>query len=489
MFDKFSGKGMKIGQRIFIFFIAMSIFMISAFIILVFVVNKLNLIAHNILRENVTSIESAYNLVTEALSLRGLKSNYMMDNNEKWLKDFDEHISNFNVWYQKAFDSAKTEEEKNILSVMAVDFERYVSIHKEIVKLYQSGQVEKAKELLLNESTTIFTEIQNGCNKLIDTNQNIIRVSELKAIEHSNRARFFGYLMLILFIVLGLILSFIMTKSIIDPLKEMENESVSVLGKKKEEPESGDEIDRLRKHFSAIISDLKSKQEELIQSEKKAAIGEVAAGISHEINNPLGVIFGYAEMLYKDKKIPKSQKSILKEILIQAGRCRNLIADILEFARQPQIRILNIDLSFLIKETIDMFKYQKKFRRVIFNFSSYSKKVMIKADPVKMKQVLVNIINNAAEAMKFSGQIEIKLTKQANYVIISIKDTGPGIPEKDLQNIFKPFFSTKPKGVGLGLPICKNIIERHKGEILVKNIPGSGAEFLIMIPEVKNERK
>lgn len=237
---------------------------------------------------------------------------------------------------------------------------------------------------------------------------------------------------------------------------------------------------------------LKTMQDQLIQTEKLAGIGRLAAGVAHEINNPLTGILTNASLMYDDVPEDDPKKADLKVIIEETLRCRKIVKGLLDFARQspPQKQLLS--LNEVIEDIITLVKNQANFRniKISLELDPFIPKIM--ADKDQIRQVVLNIVLNAADAMPNGGEFHIisKIIDSSNIEIL-FSDTGVGIPEDVKEKIFEPFVTTKKTGTGLGLSIAYGIIERHKGKIVVESQPNKGTTFKIILPVsnlIENER-
>jgi two-component system, NtrC family, sensor kinase len=236
--------------------------------------------------------------------------------------------------------------------------------------------------------------------------------------------------------------------------------------------------------------ELKDTQEQLHSAEKLASIGQLAAGVAHEINNPLGSIMLYASMLKRkiEKSDPNSQSSEdLQLIIEEANRCKNIVANLLNFARQGKLKIASIDISELIESIIKTMKINPQFAEIVFTSNLQTDELYIQGDNDQLKQVFINLIVNACEALEFSYEkfVTVNIKKEDDeHLTIEVIDSGAGIPDENLGKIFTPFFTTKKmgKGTGLGLAISYGIIKMHKGDIKVKSTQGKGTNFIIKLP-------
>ncbi|MFW5767520.1 MAG: ATP-binding protein, partial [Bacteroidota bacterium] len=214
---------------------------------------------------------------------------------------------------------------------------------------------------------------------------------------------------------------------------------------------------------------LTSIQQALKQSEKLAHLGQLSAGIAHELNNPLGVVIMYSNMLLDEVDENSEAYEDYKIIADQASRCKKIVGNLLNFARKNQVRQSNVSITDLIQKSIRSFVIPDKVSIKIHN---HLNNTQVYLDEEQMIQALTNLIKNGTEAMPEGGDIHININGDEENIQIEIKDEGSGIPEEIREKIFTPFFTTKGigKGTGLGLPTTYGIIKMHKGKItLVSN--------------------
>ncbi len=263
-----------------------------------------------------------------------------------------------------------------------------------------------------------------------------------------------------------------------------------------------DEIKPLAQTFNPAAQDIKrygehmedwtKAQEQLIDAEKLASLGRMAAGIAHELNGPLTGIVTFAHLMRK--RIPPEDKQdaeALDVIIEQANKCSKIIKGLLGFARKGTSEKIQISINDLLESSIAMVKNQAEFHNVQLVFNLAENLPSVTVDPNQIQQVFLNMLTNAVDAMNDVGTIKIttRIVKDETdpnkqFVEIEFADTGPGIPPEHMNKIFEPFFTTKPvgKGTGLGLPVSYGIIKKHGGDITVKSEVGKGATFLIRLP-------
>ncbi|MCK4466799.1 MAG: response regulator [Desulfobacterales bacterium] len=226
---------------------------------------------------------------------------------------------------------------------------------------------------------------------------------------------------------------------------------------------------------------------QLMQSEKFSAIGQLLAGVAHELNNPLTAVMGFSELLLIRECSPDKTRNYLEKINKSASLCKNIIQKLLAFSRKEESKQEYIQVNHIIKNTLELKQHDLKADNIQVVRQLADNMPGTMADFYELQQVFLNMINNAHQAMKMhagTGTLTIKSTFDEKTMRIGFLDTGPGIPKENLQKIFEPLFTTKKRGegTGLGLSICYDIIKKHKGDIFVASDQGKGACFVIELP-------
>ena len=229
------------------------------------------------------------------------------------------------------------------------------------------------------------------------------------------------------------------------------------------------------------ITDVKELEAEVKLKERLAAVGELSAGVAHEIRNPLSAIGGYAELLKRGLSEDESA-SVIEGIIKEAKNLNSIVTNFLSFVRKPQPVFKEIDVNALIKEIVSIACHDKGSGRIGFNIKPTRALPVIEADPFELRMAFLNIIQNAVQAMPNGGRLTVKSGIQYGMIFIEITDTGGGIPKEIGDRIFNPFFTTKEQGTGLGLAIAHKIVESHDGRIEFKSKKGKGTTFIIRLP-------
>jgi len=238
------------------------------------------------------------------------------------------------------------------------------------------------------------------------------------------------------------------------------------------------------KELAEINVRLQTMQGQLIQSEKLAAVGQLTAGIVHDVKNPLAVIKGLAEVLQDDATITDETRHELQVIRESAEKANRIVSDLLKFARQSQPEMESHDLRETVEASVRLTTYLIREARIQLVKEIPEKMMLVTYDPQQIEQVLINLIHNAIHAMPNRGTLKVCLDQADGAAAIAIEDTGTGISPENLKRIFDPFFTTKPEGVGtgLGLSVSYGIIASHKGRIEVESEEGKGTKFTIYLP-------
>lgn len=256
---------------------------------------------------------------------------------------------------------------------------------------------------------------------------------------------------------------------------------------------SHDELGELAVAFNTMSNTLKQREEKLkeftknkiMESEKLAIIGQLAANVAHELNNPLVGITTYSHLLLEETPVSNNATEFLNKIVIQANRCKEIVRGLLDFARQRKPDKTLINLNNVINQCISLLENQALFHNIQIQLN-LAELPMIIIDPSQVERVFMNIILNAAEAMNGNGKLSITSSYDTaeSMVEVQVTDTGPGISEENLEKIFDPFFTTKDvgHGVGLGLAISYGIIREHNGTTTVKSTLGKGTTFTVRLP-------
>ncbi len=424
-------------------------------------------------------------LTQEILLVRQKEKNFLLYGNiqeleeaQSILADLESQIAHLDPLSLKYFSNTPKE------------IETYKALLKKITSRDIPDTMENDLKLALREQGhQLMGEILDTTKKLKDhLDAQVLRYKEI------------SFLLLWIAIPIGLLLCLFLADWILEPIEYVREKAIKIMsGEIKAiplEPVAYKclECDGLVRSINKMLDTIESKQQQLVQSEKLAAIGKVTAGIAHEINNPLNNINLTAEVLLEDmdNMDPEERKEFIKDILVQTERAREIVHNLLQFSRMKKAAIRErVDLAQLIENTFALLKNELKITHTRVQ-SSFEKGVaFVLGNPNQLQQVLVNIILNAIQAMGEGGSLKVDLTvdKDKHKALISIEDNGTGIPKEVIEHILEPFYTTKKDGTGLGLSVSYGIVKDHKGDIRIESQEGKGTKVIIELPLIEEEGK
>ena len=243
------------------------------------------------------------------------------------------------------------------------------------------------------------------------------------------------------------------------------------------EVDTPDEFGALARQFNAMTSALKEHQDRLVQSEKLAGIGRLAAGVAHEINNPLAVILGYTRLLRK--KADGSLAEDLKVIEEETVRARDIVEGLLDLSRPLPASREQVDLREICDEVVARLREATGAGRAHILVEGRGS---ILGNPSKLRQVLANLVRNGTEAAGPGGKVTVRVSEEPSSIRVEVDDTGPGIDEAAAARLFEPFFTTKDRGTGLGLAVSRAVARAHGGDVAGETLAGGGARFTLRLP-------
>ena len=245
--------------------------------------------------------------------------------------------------------------------------------------------------------------------------------------------------------------------------------------------------------FLRDVTEKRQQELQLLQAEKMSSIGLLAAGVAHEINNPLTSVAGYAEALLRrfrdDPEMREDPRlevfpKYLNVIIKESYRCKGIIDCLLSFSRKSDGSIEKVDINLILHEVLELVRYKSRYEKVEIREELQPDLPLVHCDAAGLRQVFMNLLINAHQAIKGTGAVEISTKDNGSEVIIQVKDTGCGILPDQLDHIWDPFFTTKSvgQGLGLGLAVTYNIIKKQGGEIQVESKQGKGSKFTVRLP-------
>ena len=326
----------------------------------------------------------------------------------------------------------------------------------------------------------IVTRIQSTAEELVGRFEARITQARLDASQVMTRTHYWILALLIGAPILAAAVTYSIGRSIARPIGKL-REGAQRLGSgdldTRIEVSSPDEFGALAQQFNTMTSALKEHQAKLLQSEKLASVGRLAAGVAHEINNPLGDILGYTRLMRK--RADTATKEDLAVIEEETLRCKEIVEGLLDLSRPQQVGREEVPLRNECEEIVVRLREAKLLDGVQVEIEGAAN---AQGHPTRLKQVLSNLIRNAVEAAGPGGRVTVAVGQRAQEILVAVSDTGPGLDETALSRLFEPFFTTKEKGTGLGLAVSRAIARAHGGDIEAANAHGGGAVFTLRLP-------
>jgi len=253
--------------------------------------------------------------------------------------------------------------------------------------------------------------------------------------------------------------------------------------------EGHDEFAELSTAFNQMAAELSRREQQLMRSQKLAAVGQLAAGVAHEINNPLAVVLGYTKLLQREKTPDKDFVEGLQIIEDEARQCQRIVAALLDLARPPRLECEKVDLTVLAREAVSRLLEARGSESVEIELASLANGSHVWGDPTKLKQIISNVLINAVEASGSHGRVGVLVSADGDTVSLAVTDHGGGIPADVAAQVFDPFFTTKPHGVGLGLAISQAIADAHGGKLELRSAAGEGTVVVLQLPRSTGEQE
>jgi signal transduction histidine kinase len=417
------------------------------------------------------------------------------EGNPEWLSRLGEKVDRFSWWLQEARETARVEEERQILDQLENVHRQYARLREDAVRLYDEGQRDKAREKLLSDVSQKYEEAYALCEEFLRTNTQLVEATSARVRQQVGQVTLIVSITGATTFGLGLVLLGLFFRGVLAPLRRLSADARLATGAVRN-PSSHpvrDEFSELGRYFQILMTDvaetrsnLRQSRSQLANAEKLAAVGRLAASVAHEIRNPLTAMKMWLYSLRRSSSFDDQTLEKLNVVSSEMARLERIVRQFLEFSRPAQLTTGRVAVTKLLDETLDLQKYLLQQRGIDVMRSYAADLPEICGDAEQLKQVFVNLINNAIEAMPGGGQLRVSASDcqrgDRRMVLVSIADSGSGIPPDVQQRLFEPFFTTKPEGTGLGLCIAAGIIVRHGGILSLGSSTARGTEWEIWIP-------
>jgi signal transduction histidine kinase len=439
--------------------------------------------------ENMAALETAEDLQIALANQKGFVSYYFLDGDPDWLRQLREYQQRFNSKLHDAQALATAPEQKEIIARIAVEYRQYVASRDKVISLYKSGQSD-AGAILHEEVRGRFFTILDLCDRFKTVNvQNISEARQASRAE-AVKLRTIALVAILANFVLALFLAAIVVKEILGPIRRLiqavTHEDV-VTKKENVIKVLSHRVYDLLDNMDSTQSELEKSRENLLQAKKLAVVGKLAAGMAHSIRNPFTSVKMRLFSLERTLELSDAQQEDFDVISEEIRHIDTIVQNFLEFSRPPKLAMQSISPSAVVDTVMQLLSHRLKSYDVHVEMVRDRPLPEVDADPDQLKEVLVNLVINACEAMERGGKIRIEesVSRGPNggrEALIRVCDNGPGIPASLQDKVFEPFFTTKEEGTGLGMSIAKRIINEHQGWLDIAETEGGGATVIVTLP-------
>jgi two-component system, NtrC family, sensor kinase len=425
--------------------------------------------------------EISEELNSTILEMRRYEKNFFLFHSDY---DIEENIS-----YTNRLNLILNREEENLIkSIGKKNYDQFLRYVKDYSSLMEGLRGSSGKSMEWLDSQT---KIRRAGQDLLVFADQLVR-SERRAIkELLQQMGSFPMINLVILLFLLVFIIFFIGEKMVRPLARITREAEATArgvfhGKISPFGNPKNEIYRLIAALNQMMHELESRQEQLVQSGKIAAVGTLTSGIAHEINNPINNLSLTLESLIENHEAmdPAEKLQLYRDALDQVERASDTVKNLLEFSRANHPKLEDVSLEEVVDKTARLFSNEFKIHKVRFSKEIRGPSLALRLDKGGLQQVLVNLFLNGIQAMPKGGELKVALERIKDEVRIDVTDTGVGIPPENLEKVFDPFFTTKKEGegTGLGLSVSYSIIRKHGGRIQVQSSAGVGTTFSIFLP-------
>ncbi|MBU0992086.1 MAG: MCP four helix bundle domain-containing protein [Proteobacteria bacterium] len=476
-------------KKLFFIILLLTLITLAGSLITVWHIRKTQYLYMSRIENNMASLIAAQKMDAALVMQKGLTTYFFLTNAAKWLDQLNDFHSEFMKSLERARETSKDSYARGILNDIESGYLHYTYSRDNVIALYKEGKKDEGAEAHWGVRDQFFK-----IRKLSETFRDIHEKSITSAMNSYRKASrlvsVFAWIAIPVDALLVFFLIFILYIQVFKPIRELssgiEPDQATFL--------SGDEVKTLKKQVNGLIADFGHTREELVaskgqlvQAEKMATVGKLAAGVAHSVRNPLTSVKMRLFSLERSLKLTSAQKEDLEVISAEIRQIDTVLKNFLEFSRPPKLKRQTISPSDVVDMALQLLKYRLESYGTWVTVKRQSRLPMIPVDPEQLKEVLVNLMVNACEAMGDGGRLTIiegekTIDPFGGSVVIQVQDNGPGIPEPVQETVFQPFYSSKEEGTGLGLSIANRIIDEHGGMLSLVSKPGNGTIFTIVLP-------
>ena len=443
-----------------------------------------------VVEEHLTALEAANRLESALVMQKGYLTYFFQDGNSYWLKELEQRNMEFNDWLERTEHLTETPEKLAILEHIETDYHLLMEQRDKVIALYREGRNREGYEIH-QKARQDFFKILDLCQEFRLCHKKSINQARDKIIAYKAGATRISLVAMVIAACLSVILAMVLFRQVLRPIRLLAREAGGGFAPNRRVT---DEVQALSHGVHTLMEDidhtkseLETSRAHLVQSAKMASVGKLAASVAHSIRNPLTSVKMRLFSLERSLDLSEGHREDFMVISEEIRHIDNVLRNFLEFSRRPKLQMQSVSVSEVIDMAIDLIHPRLASHDIELSLKRSGPLPEIKLDPGQLKEALVNLMVNSAEALDQGGGIVIEEGQDEDallgrVVVINIRDNGPGVPESIQDQIFQPFFSTKEEGTGLGLSISARIIEEHGGRISLLSSAEVGTLFTIRLP-------
>ena len=480
--------------RLFIILGALVLVTLAGGSLMIWYTYQIGSLFQQLVHRDLQAFETAEGLENALVNQKGFVSYYFMDGNPEWLEKLQEYRGAFQNRLARAQALVTTAEEQETIDRIQSEYTDYVTNKDKVIDLYKLGRREAGTSLHQQVRQHFFSVLEL-CERHKDRHLARIEHARNKTEAQSRQLRIVAGSGIWTAAILGGLLAFLLLSRILNPLRRLVSDDVDCgnhagFGAENEVTAVSHRFQDLRKDIGLTKTQLARSQEHLLQSEKLALVGRLAAGVAHSIRNPLTSVKMRLFSLERSLDLSNTQREDLEVISDEIRHLDNVVGNFLEFSRPPKLRKQEVSPSDVVDMALDLLRYRLESYNAKIELQREKRLPFVSIDAEQLKEVLVNLAINACEAAGPGVQIRISEEQRligslGECIVIELKDNGPGIPQEIIGRVTEPFFTTKEEGTGLGLSIAERILKEHGGFLTVSANEGMGSVFSITIPIVE----
>jgi signal transduction histidine kinase len=481
--------------RIYLLLAALIGIALSSGVVMLWYTQRMQGMLAGIVDRNLAAFETAASLETALVNQKGFVTYYFLDGDANWLRQLGEYRQLFREHLEKARKLAQNQVQAMAAGRIADEYATYIDRKDRVISLYKAGRREEGAELHKSVRQRFFNIIAL-CEKFKLDHLKQIRQTQADNRDTVVRLRIATITTILLQMILVIGLGFTFIHQILSPVHRM----LQTAAKAGRAERSANVVTALGQSINLLIQDvdqaqyeLEKSRENLLQAEKMALVGRLAAGMAHSIRNPFTSVKMRLFSLGRTLDLNATQEEDFSVISQEIRHIDTIVQNFLEFSRPPKLMMQPISPSAIVDNALQLLSHRLKSYGVEVRVARPAPLPEVIGDPEQLKEVLVNLIINACEEMKEGGtiMIEERLFGQPphQFAVLSVSDSGPGVPEELKEKVFQPFFTTKDEGTGLGLSIASRIVNEHGGRLSLETGRTGGATFVITLPVKESDHE